>query len=143
MSETQTASKAAWQKANAHTITLPSGTVVKIKLPNLPEMVKGGSFPNQLLPIAIKRIQEDEITADKISDLADYNRFLVHTMLIQPKVELEDVPTLPPADVDMLISIANRERDMDAVGHHLSGLETVDAFKKFRGLDDRNEGLLG
>lgn len=143
MSETQTASKAAWQKANAHTITLPSGTVVKIKLPNLPEMIKAGQFPNQLLSIAIKRVQEEEITADKIKELADYHRFIVHTMLIAPKVELEDVPELPPADVDMLIAIANRERDMDAVGHHLSGLETVDAFQKFRGLDRRDEGLFG
>lgn len=143
MSEPATTSKTAWKKANVHTITLPSGTVVKIKLPNLPEMIKGGSFPNALIPIAVKRIQEEEITADKIIELAEYHRFLVHVMLIDPKVEIEDVPDLPAADIDMLISIANRERDMDAVGHHLSGLETVDSFKRFRGLDSGNEGLLG
>jgi hypothetical protein len=143
MSEPSATSKSAWKKANSHTITLPSSKVVTIKLPNLPEMIKGGSFPNALIPIAVKRIQEEEITADKIKELADYHRFLIHKMLLSPTVEEEDVPDLPPADIDMLISIANRERDMDAVGHHLSGLETVDSFKRFRGIDSSSEDLLG
>lgn len=139
---TPASTKTNWKKAGEHEVKLPSSTVVKIRLPNLPEMIRGGSFPNNLLPIAIKRVKEEEITADKISELADYHRFLVHTMVLSPPIELEDVPDLPSEDVDMLIAFANRERDTDAVGHHLSGLETDEQFRKFRRLDGSDADLL-
>ena len=139
----QVASKAGWKKASTHTITLPSGEAVEIRLPNLPEMIKSGVFPNNLLPIAIKRVKEEDIDVDKIKDLADYHRFLVTKMVVKPAVELEDIPDLPAADLDMLISFANRERDTDAIGHQLGGLETHEAFRKFRGLDRGDETLFG
>jgi hypothetical protein len=138
-----TATKANWKKASTSTVTLPSGTEVEIRVPNLPAMVKSGVFPNNLISIAINKITEDEVDESKIKELAEYHDFLVSHMLVKPEVAAEDVKDLPAQDVDMLIAIANRERDMDAVGHHLAGLETHEGFRKFRGLDDSDENLLG
>jgi len=140
MSATET-TKTAWKKNAVHEVTLPSSTKVTIKLPNLAEMVRTGAFPNKLLPIAVKQIAADEVDEDKVKDLAEYHRFLVSHMVIKPAVEEDDVPDLPSEDVDMLVAIANRERDMDAVGHHLSGLETDEEFRKFRNLDRSSSNL--
>ena len=46
-------------------------------------------------------------------------------------------------DVQMIVQIALRQTDMDAVGHQLGGLETVESFRQFRDLDSSLTDLLG
>jgi hypothetical protein len=47
-------SKSKWKAAKAHEVTLPSGAEVKIELPDLAKMIKGGQVPNELLDVATK-----------------------------------------------------------------------------------------
>jgi hypothetical protein len=162
------ASKDQWKRAAVHTITLPSGAVVNIKLPDLAALIKGGQIPNPLLEIAQKigsgepvtapegkaegeegeQSQEDEKTkanAELIGQIGEFHAFLVEQTVHAPEVTKEEVQAgeLPTEDVAVIVQFALRERDFDAVGHHLGGLETVPEFRKFRGLDLSVEDILG
>lgn len=133
--EAQITSKTAWQKAKTHTITLPSGTAVEIQLPNMPLLIKAGDIPNHLLDVAVKVQTAQTVDVEMIQAQADLIRFLIPRIVVKPAITEEDVESIPYEDIEMLMEFANRQRDFDAVGHHLAGLETSDQFRKFRGLD--------
>lgn len=143
-SDTPTATtKTAWKKNAVHEgITLPSGTIVSIKIPNLPAMLKAGQLPNDLIEVATKAATEGKVPDDLLEKVEEYNRFLVAATVVSPAITEDDVADLPPEDIEMLVSFATRQRDLDAVGHHLAGLETVDSFRRFRELDSRGSDLL-
>jgi hypothetical protein len=146
-------SKAAWKKAKVHEgVTLPSGTKVDIKLPNLAQLIKGGQIPNSLLEIATKigtgtLKVDDEAAAspELIGQVSEFHAFLVEQTVVKPEITRQEVldEEIPAEDVSVIVQFALRERDTDVVGHHLAGLETVDEFRRFRGLDSGVEGLLG
>lgn len=146
-------SKAQWKKAKVHEdITLPSGAKVDIQLPNLAQLIKGGQVPNQLLEIATKigtgtlKVDDDEAASPElIGQVNEFHAFLVSQTVVKPEITQQEIldEEIPTEDVSMLVQFALRERDTDVVGHHLAGLETVDTFRKFRGLDVGVEGLLG
>jgi hypothetical protein len=50
----------------------------------------------------------------------------------EPDITPEDVPDLPVLDRDMILEFALRQRDTDAVGHQLYGLEKLDSWVRFR-----------
>ena len=135
-------------KANAvhPDITLPSGAVVDIKLPNLASFVKAGALPATLLQATQKVAQAsragETIPAELYEEMETFNTFLVTHTVVSPEITEEDVPELPPEDVEMLVGFATRRIEFDAVGHHLAGLETIESFRKFRGLDSSAEDLL-
>lgn len=142
----------AW-KANAiHTVTLPSGTVVKVKLPNLAGFVKSGTLPSSLLEASQKVAQAsragEEVPKELYEEMETFNTFLVTHTVVDPVITAEDIASgpdeegIPPEDVEMIVGFATRRLDFDAVGHHLAGLETVESFRKFRGLDTSAEDLL-
>jgi len=127
--------KTTWKKARVHKdITLPSGTVVDIQIPNLPKMLKGGQIPNTLVDAAVKTQSATKVTRELIEETWEFYRWLVAETVVSPEVEPDDVGELPTADVEMIVSIATRQSDLDAVGHQLGGLETQRAFRDFRGL---------
>lgn len=137
-------SKTNWKKAKVHKdITLPSGEQVDIQIPNLPALVKAGALPNELLEVATKAAATGQVPDDLLEKLDDYHRFLVARTVVAPAITEEEVNDLPTEDIEMLVSFATRQRDTDAIGHHLAGLETVAEFRRFRGLDDGLEGVLG
>lgn len=146
-------SKTQWKKAKEHDITLPSKSEVMIVLPDLAAMIKGGQVPNELLDVATKvgagKLSGAEDDAAKQRELlgqaSEFNAFLVAATVKDPVVTKEEVMAgeLPAEDVDLIVQIALRKTDFDAVGHHLAGLETVDSFRQFRGLDLSVESLLG
>jgi hypothetical protein len=146
-------SKAQWKKAKVHEdITLPSGAKVDITLPNLAQLIKGGQIPNQLLEIATKigtgtlKVDDDEAASPElIGQINEFHAFLVSQTVVKPEITQQEIldEEVPTEDVSMIVQFALRERDTDVVGHHLAGLETVDAFRQFRGLDVGVEGLLG
>lgn len=130
---------AAWKKAGVHEVFLASGFTVTIKLPNLPELVSAGEFPNHLVETAIKvassNPDEQKITAEDIKAQAEFYRELVSRTLVEPSVTPADVAELPFEDVELLAAIATRQRDVDALGHHIAGLDKNEDWRKFRGID--------
>lgn len=139
-------SKTAWKKAKVHEgVTLPSGTVVSITLPNLPRMIKAGELPNALLDQALganaAAKEEGKVTKEMLEQAWEYTEFIVPLTVVEPKIETTDVGDLPTQDLEMIAAFASRVRDMDAVGHQLGGLETVKAFRRVRGIYDLDEIL--
>lgn len=125
----------AWKQANTHPdVTLPSGAVVTIKLPNILKMVSAGEIPNPLIPVAIKSTEGQEVTEQVIRDSWDFTKFLVPLMMVEPTIVESDVEDLPIEDVTMLVGLANRSNDLDAIGQHIGGLDTVQRFREFRGI---------
>jgi len=146
-------SKSKWKAAKTHEVTLPSGAEVKIELPDLARMIKGGQVPNELLDVATKVGAGQAIEAEKdvekrkelLSQASDFNAFLVESSVVEPKVTAAEVLAgeIPAEDADYIVQLALRRTDFDAVGKHLGGLDKVDSFRKIRGLDTSIEDLLG
>lgn len=133
----------AWKKAKRHDITLPSGIEVGIEIPNLPQMVKTGQIPNDLLDAALGAIQRQEVTPDLIKEQADFYHKLVVIMVKDPDITEEDVVDLPYEDVELLVEIGTRQRDLDALGRHIAGLHKSAEWRRFRGIDYGDEALEG
>lgn len=154
MSQTSTApkpgNKSAWKKAGVHTVTLPSGFVAEIRIPNLAQMAKAGELDNDLLQYAIPGNRADETEEktpeqkkENLAKLADFHAWLVSQTLVAPELTPEEViPTVPTPDLEVLVELASRRRDMDATGHHIGGLEASAVFRKFRGIDGGDEDIL-
>jgi len=64
----------------------------------------------------------------KVVQLLD---FLILEMVVEPKLTQDDVDLLPGEDRELLIEIAQRERDTDAVGRRL-GVEPLSRWETFR-----------
>lgn len=134
--KTKAVSKTAWKEANVHTgVTLPSGAIVDIKIPSLPQLIKAGQVPNHLIDIAIEQGSSDKIDRNILEQTWEFTCFIIPKMLINPEITEDDVSDLPALDLEMLIGFASRVTDMDAVGHQLGGLETQGSFRELRGLD--------
>jgi hypothetical protein len=126
---------AAWKGAKQHTVTLPSGTVVEIVLPNLPKMLQAGDVPNTLIAAALEAARGGEVTEETIREQFEFYRFLVARTVVEPQLDPSDVGDLPAEDIEMLVELASRNRDVDAVGHQLAGLERQADWRRFRGFD--------
>ena len=130
-------SKSSWKKARLHEVTLPSGTQVKIQVPNLPLLVKTGQLPNELVSKALGIVQSGELDAKTIAEQSDFYGQLVVETVKDPVLAVDDVTgddPIPFEDVEMLVEIATRQRDLDALGHHVGGLHTSAEWREFRGL---------
>lgn len=150
MSQTSTTSKSAWKKAGVHTVTLPSGAVVNIRIPNLAQMAKAGDLDNDLLQYAVPNLPKDadeeptpEQKRENLTKLANFHNWLVSQTLVDPALTPDEVQeTVPTPDLEVLVELASRRRDMDVTGHHIGGLEASAEFRKFRGIDGGDEDIL-
>lgn len=139
-----------WKSAAGHPVVLPSGTTVKIKVLNLVAMAKTGTLPNELIKLAIPEVagnepepmDETEAKAALVK-LADFQSWVVAESVVEPQITESDVPELPTEDSEMIVAIATRQRDIDAVGKHIGGLDSNDDWRRFRGLAVGDEDLLG
>jgi hypothetical protein len=131
----------AWKGAKRHTVTLWSGIQVEIEIPNLPKMLAGGSIPNGLVQAAVAFAQKPKITPELVQEQYDFALYIVTQTVKVPVVEEADVESIPYEDLEMLLEFATRQRDMDAVGCHLAGLEKIESFRRFRGLPDSDDDL--
>jgi hypothetical protein len=61
----------------------------------------------------------------------------------EPVITEEDVHDLPFEDVELLVEIATRQRDLDAVGNHVGGLHTNKQWRQFRGLTHLDQDVEG
>jgi len=132
-----------WRDAGKHDVVLASGVEVTIKIPNLPQMVKTGQIPNDLLDAALGAIQKQEITPELIKEQADFYHLMVATMVVEPQVTETEIPELPYEDIELLVELGTRQRDVDAIGQQISGLHLSADWRKFRGWDSGDEDVAG
>jgi hypothetical protein len=140
---TQKRTAAAWKGAKRHTITLPSGFEVGIEIPNIPLLVKTGQLPNELVAEALTTIQAGKLTPEVIIQQAEFYNKLLPVTVKEPAITEEDVAGLPFEDVEMLAEIATRQRDLDATGSHVGGLNSNKEWRTFRGLPDLDADVEG
>ena len=135
--------KTAWKQAAGHTVTCPSGAVVKIKVLNLPVLLKAGALPDTLLDLAKASVAgTKEITDEMIEALPEFQSYLVSEAVVEPKVKMDEVADVVPyEDVELICDIATRQRDVDAIGHQIGGLEKIDDWRRFRGFPTRDAAL--
>lgn len=124
-------------------VILPSGAIVDLKVPNLALLIKTGKIPNELIDVAIKVDQAEAITRELILETWEFTEQLIPHTLISPVVSPDDVADLDPLDIELLMNIATRRTDIDAVGRQLGGLETQDSFREFRAQSDLRAVLGG
>lgn len=135
--DVKVASLSDWKKNKTHTVTLPSGTAVEIQIPDLPGLVKAGTIPNELVEVAIAVSEgEKKVTRDDIIKQSDFYNALAALTVTKPTVTEEDFSNgaLPFEDKEMIVEFATRQRDIDAIGHHIGGLEKVRDWKSFRSI---------
>lgn len=113
-------------------VVLPSGSIVDLRVPNLPMMIKAGKIPNDLIDLALKADQADAITKELIIETWDFTKFILPLTVVNPEITEDDVDGLDTLDIELLLNIATRRADTDAVGRQLGGLDTQEAFREFR-----------
>jgi len=133
--------KSAWGKAAVHTITLPSGFVVDVKIPNMPLLIKTGQIPNHLIDAAIGAIEADKITREMVEQQSEFFDKLVSVTVVDPAIDEEDVHDLPFEDIDLIVALATRDREVDAIGHQLGGLHKSAEWRTFRGIEHLYEDV--
>lgn len=136
--------KTAWKKARSHEVRLPSGVEVTLEVPNLAVLVKSGYLPNELVQAAIGTIQSGRLTQEAVQEQPEFYSKIVTKTVKDPLLEPDDVigdDPIPFEDIEMIVEIATRQRDMDAVGHHLGGLHAVKDWRTFRGLEHLYEAV--
>lgn len=125
----------AWKKAKTHEITLPSGTEVTIQVPDLAALIESGDIPNSLLDIAVQAAGGDaELTPELLKQQRSFNDHVILKTVVEPALTPDDLAEIPAEDKAMLVEIATRQRDLDALGNHIGGLQKIEAFRTFRGL---------
>lgn len=138
-----------WVKAGDHEILCPSGTRVKIRVPDLASIIEGGDLPQHLLDAALgvatklTKGQPQGPTKEMIAQEREFTDFLVSITVTAPKLTPETAKQIPYEDKEMIVSIATRQRDLDAEGEHIAGLTKSEKFRRFRGLGEFNEDLEG
>lgn len=138
--------KAAWKKSRSHEVTLPSGFEVTLEVPNLALLVKTGYLPNDLVQVALQAVQSGKLTAETVAEQSDFYAKLVTITVKDPALEPEDVigdDPIPFEDVEMIVEIATRQRDLDALGRQLGGLHTTKEWRQFRGIEHLYEDVEG
>lgn len=128
---------AAWKKAKTHDVMCPSGTQITIQIPNLALLAKTGQIPNALIASAVKVLEgEQDLTPELLGDQWEfYSKLVLATVVIPDDLSEADVSDLPYEDVEFIVEVASRQRDLDAEGSHIGGLEASAKFRAFRGLD--------
>lgn len=136
MSKRKRATAAEWTKAAYHDVVLPSGMMVQIKIPDLPALIETGQIPQHLIDAALGVINKPNATPTKdlIVQQREFTDTLVRKTVTAPELTDADMPNVPYEDKEMIVEIATRQRDLDAEGNHIGGLDKSEKFRTFRGL---------
>jgi hypothetical protein len=141
-------SKSGWGELALHTITLPSGAVVKIRIPDLSLLLASELVPGRLKEIALVSLAEQirdvraavlgeqadpMLRAEQVAELAGLSRWLVTQTVHEPKVSEAEIEAgvMPNEDFIMLTQIASRERFTDARDVWI-GVEPKDRWEGWR-----------
>lgn len=133
---------AAWKKAAVHDITLPSGMVVKFKVPDLPALIKSGQIPNNLIDASLAAVQgTTKVDRQFVIEQGEFVNKIVALSIVEPAITEDEAAEVPVEDRELIAELASRQRDLDALGHHISGLHTNKDFRTFRGLGPGDEDV--
>lgn len=102
----------AWKAQSIHTIPLPSGAVVSVRLPNVSKMVLGAEFPNALRDVALRELQgldRGELSMEQLEAAVTFGNYVVVAMVLDPVLSVDDLDELPQEDVEALAALAKRE----------------------------------
>lgn len=137
------ATKAGWKKNAEHIIVLPSGTVVKIRVPDLARMIEVGTIPQNLMDAALGVAMNpaEKPSRELISTQREFTDLVTIVTAVEPKIADDDVADVPYEDKEMLVAIATRQIDLDAEGSHIAGLDKSEKFRRFRKLGEFRETL--
>lgn len=145
--DTQTvASLSGWKKAAKHVVTCPSGTVIGIRIPDLPAMIEAGEIPQHLLDAALGVAgggEDAKPSIDLIKQQREFTDKLVLLTVVEPKLSDADVREVPYEDKEFIVSVATRQRDLDALGDHIGGLTKSEKFRRFRRLGEFDKDVEG
>jgi hypothetical protein len=154
------ASLSSWQGRSLHTIGLPSGQMVRIRIPGIATLIEHGDLPDELLDIALLELTHDggatgaiaqeiqekvprEKILERLHDLGALQRALVRASVREvADPDGKFVPTelaeadvagdaLPEDDLAMIAEIVQRLRAYDARGVRI-GVEPLDRWEAFR-----------
>lgn len=141
----QATTLSAWKKAATHYPLLPSGVRVGIRIPDLAELVESGQIPNDLIEVAlgVAAGTDTKPSIELIKQQKEFTDILVLKTVVEPRLDEKTVAEIPFEDKDFLVSVATRQRDLDAEGEHLAGLTTSDRFRRFRRLGEFAEDVEG
>lgn len=132
-------SKTQWVKNAVHYPVLPSGSVVGMVVPDLPALIEAGDIPNDLLDAAIEAAgspQDQTPSKELIVKKRQFSDLVTCIAVVEPKITEEDAAKVPYEDKEMIVAIATRQRDLDAEGNHIAGLDKSEKFRKFRRLGE-------
>src|SRR5688500_5267351 len=108
---------AQWKKNAIHPITLHSGSVVEIKIPDLPQLIEAGTIPQNLLDAALEVTaavnrsgSPESPTKEMIIQEGHFKNKLVELTVVNPKITEEDVRDIPAEDKELITEIATRQR---------------------------------
>lgn len=136
---------AGWKKNAVHEVLCPSGTRVTIRIPNLARMISAGAIPQHLLDAAlgVASGQQATPTVELIKQQSEFTDALVLKAVVAPKLSADDLDDVPYEDMEFIVSIATRARDLDAAGRHIAGLSDLEEFRRFRKLGEFDEDVEG
>jgi hypothetical protein len=138
-----------WKAAATHVICLPSGAYVEIRIPDLPALIEAGHVPQHLVDAALQQAAPGPAQApskELIVKQREFTDLLVLKMVVSPKLTPEDLDPsngIPYEDKELLVEIGTRQRDLDAEGSHIAGLENSVKFRQFRRLREFDPALAG
>lgn len=142
---TKPATVAAWKKAGVHSVLLPSGTRIEIRIPDLAALIERGEIPQNLLDAAIQyvdpNVEPEKPTRESIARDKAFRDSIILYSSVTPKLAAEDIDDIPSEDKDMIVDLALRQRDRDAEGEVIGGLMASAKFRKFRGYEGFDEVL--
>jgi hypothetical protein len=152
-----------WRERTIHTVTLPSGSVAKIRIPGIGTILAAGELPTHLIGLALLDMshptgaasalqealadtldeQKREETLAEVQKLHEYRCRIVAEALIDPALTVEEVMSgeYPEDDLAMIAAIVQRLRAFDAKGVRI-GVEPLDRWAMFHrehGLSDEDE----
>ena len=139
-----------WRQRAVHTITVPSGAVLKIRIPGIAGLLESGSLPTHLVGLALLDISHpqgaaaglkemidnvvDDDSRDKllgeVTKLVEYERRLAVSAILEPHITYEEATEFPEDDLAMVAQIVQRMRAYDAEGVRI-GVAPLDRFATF------------
>lgn len=145
-------SLADWKQLGVHEIALPSGAVVKARIPDAGALLRADAMPERLRAIVLLELTHKDGAAgalaeqiiagiddtEKLADieksqqaLDQMQRRLLLEMVVDPALAEDDLDDVPVDDRLMLVGIAQRELAYDALGRRV-GVEPLDRWDTFR-----------
>lgn len=106
----------AWKKLAITEVTLPSGTVIGLALPNIVECIVAGDIPMPILN-SINEEEGEPATPEQTQVMMRYRREMIRAAVREVGGEavtltLEDVSSLPEDDADAIYEYATRSKPL-------------------------------